>query len=662
MSDGGATPEPRRRRLSLPAWRLPESGWLTTLTPAAAAFGTWLLFVLIAIPVRHVAGGHALSARTQVLPLAVGVLLVLAAGALIVRRPIGPVLAGVLLGAMAGWVSFSILVILSGTQFPAGGMYGDCGRTVAAAERFTTHWGSSDQFIKGHPSWYPPAYFWLWGRTAALFGKDAWQIGALFQGTALGFIVLVAGFAWRLVLKWPRALAATAVSAGILLGPYHFDPCKGHEITATMLIVPAVLFAHLVVVDILAGRQRRLAALGAGVFLGICLLFYQVVVLFSLVGLLVLWVVTAVRAKRFGAFAVHLACAAAGGFVVVSWYVLPLISLQLRSKYPRGGDPLMVYYGFSHRPGLFTGSITITLAAVLAVILVALFIRLPIAQAIATIAVTAVLIQGLGLLNIVKGGEDFYSYRTYYVLIALTAASVVLFLDPLLWPARLRDLLATHRAAVRRVSVALGACLLIFSVDQAWAEWHAPMTPLEVSAADYPQTAGKSQAGRAYLTPLPNCGHVRGLPAAIDTAACLPAARIQDCIDSTYGDGALPVLFAYDDRLAGLYGDHYWVGNNGGAGGPFDAQPQRLAYMSGLTQLTDPAEFLAKSRHTPFGRVEGYVLAVQRNGDYRWVGTVYKGKRVFNFSPRLFDDPAWATCRSGQAIVLLDRDAHPGHS
>jgi len=150
--------------------------------------------------------------------------------------------------------------------------------------------------------------------------------------------------------------------------------------------------------------------------------------------------------------------------------------------------------------------------------------------------------------------------------------------------------------------------------------------------------------------------------AAIDTAACLPAARIQDCIDSTYGDGALPVLFAYDDRLAGLYGDHYWVGNNGGAGGPFDAQPQRLAYMSGLTQLTDPAEFLAKSRQTPFGRVEGYVLAVQRNGDYRWVGTVYKGKRVFNFSPRLFDDPAWATCRSGQAIVLLDRDAHPGHS
>lgn len=662
MSDGGVDPKQTHRRLSLPTWQLPERGWLATITPAVAAFGTWLFFVLIAIPLRHHFGAIALSPRTQVLPLALGVLLALAAGALIVRRPIGPLLSGILLGAMAGWVSLSILVILSGTQFPAGGMYGDCGRTVAAAQRFTTHWGSSDQFIKGHPSWYPPLYFWLWGRSAALFGKDAWQIGALFQGTALGFVVLVAGFAWRLVLRWPRALAATAVSAGILLGPYHFDPCKGHEITATMLIVPAALFAHLVVVDILAGRQRRLAAAGAGLFLGICLLCYQVVVAFTLVGLLVLWIVTAVRAKRLASLGVHLACAAAAGFVAVSWYLLPLIPQQLDSKYGRGRDPLMVYYGFSHRPGLFTGSITITLAAVLAVILVALFIRVPIAQAIATIAVSSLVIQGLGLVNIVKGGEDFYSYRTYYVLIALTAASVVLFLDPLLWPARLRDALAAHRFAVRRVAVALGTCLMLFAVDQAWAEWHAPMSPLEVSAADYPQQAGRTQAGRAYLTPLPNCAHARGLPANIDTAACLPATRIQECIEATYGDGALPILFSYDDRLASFFGDHFYVGNNGGAGGPFDAQPQRLTYMRGLTQLTDPAEFLAKSRHTPFGPIEGYVLSVQRNGDYRWVGTVYKGKNVINFPPRLFDDPGWAKCQSGQAVVLLDRSAHPGHS
>ncbi|MDQ1747453.1 MAG: galactan 5-O-arabinofuranosyltransferase [Frankiaceae bacterium] len=630
--------------------------------PAAAAFGTWLLFVLIAIPVRHHFGAHALSARTQVLPLGLGVLLVLAAAALVVRRPISPLVAGILLGAMAGWVSFSILAILAGTQFPAGGMYGDCGRTVAAAQRFRLSWGSGDQFISGHPSWYPPLWFWLWGRSAALVGKDAWQIGAVFQGTGLGLIVLATGFAWRLVLKWPRALAATAATTAILFGPFHFDPCKGHEISATMLVVPAVLFAHLVVVDVLLGRQRRLAAAGAGVLLGICLLLYQIVVIFPLVGLLVLWVVSAVRAKRLASFGIHVACAAAAGFVAVSWYVIPLIPVQLHNKYPRGHDLLMVYYGFSHLPGLFTGSITITLTAVVAAVLVAVFVRTPLGQGVATVAVACVLIQGIALLNIVKGGEDFYSYRTYYILIVLAATSIVLFTDPLLLPARAQAVLAVRRFAIRRAVVALGVGLMLFAVDQAWAGWHAPITPLEALAKDYPKTAASSQAARAYITPLPNCGKVRGLPASIHTAPCFPAARIQDCINKTYGKGALPILVAYDERLAGFYGDYYYLGNDGGAGGPYDALAQHTAYLTKLSQATDAADLLAMSRHTPFGPIEGYVLSVQRNGDYRWVAQIYHGKNVVNFAPGLFDDPAWAVCRSGPAIVLLDRSARPAHA
>jgi len=630
--------------------------------PAAAAFGTWLLFVLIAIPIRRHFGPHALSARTQVLPLGVGVLLVLAAAALVVRRPIRPVVAGVLLGAMAGWVSFSILVILAGTQFPAGGMYGDCGRTVAAAQRFRLSWGSGDQFISGHPSWYPPLWFWLWGRSAAFAGKDAWQIGAVFQGTGLGLIVLVTGFAWRLVLRWPRALAATAATTAILFGPYHFDPCKGHEISATMLVVPAALFAHLVVVDVLAGRQRKLAAAGAGLFLGVCLLLYQIVVIFPIVGLLVLWIVGAVRAKRLASLGIHIACAAAAGFVAISWYVIPLIPVQLHNKYPRGRDLLMVYYGFSHLPGLFTGSITITLTAIVAAVLVAVFVRTPLGQGVATIAVASILIQGVALLNIVKGGEDFYSYRTYYILIVLAATSIVLFTDPLLLPVRTQAMLAVRRFAIRRAVVALGVGLMLFAVDQAWAGWHAPITPLEALAKNYPQTAASSQAARAYVTPLPNCGKVRGLPASIHTAPCFPAARIQDCINQTYGKGALPILVAYDERLAGFYGDYYYLGNDGGAGGPYDALPQHQAYLRSLAKATDAADLLAKSRHTPFGPIQGYVLSVQRNGDYRWVAQIYHGKQIVNFKPELFADPAWAVCRTGSAIVLLDRSARPAHA
>jgi hypothetical protein len=667
-SDGEVAAEQTHRRLPTwrwrPTWQWLPTGerWTSVGLPAVAAIGTWLLFVLIAIPIRHASAAHALNVRNQVLPLGVGVVLVLAAAVLLVRRPIGPVLAGVMLGAMAGWVSFSVLIILAGTQFPAGGMYGDCGRTVAAAQRFRLHWTSGDQFIQGHPSWYPPLWFWLWGRSAALVGKDAWQVGAVFQGTGLGLIVLVTGFAWRLLLRWPRALAATAATTAILFGPYHFDPCKGHEISATMLIVPALLFAHLVVVDVLGGRVRRLAAFGAGLFLGACLLLYQIVVIFPLVGLLVLWIVSAVRARQIGRLAVHVGCAVVGGFIAVSWYVIPLIPVQLHNKYPRGRDLLMVYYGFSHQPGLFTGSIMITLTAIVAAVLVAAFIRSPLAQAIATVAFTCLVIQGLGLLNIVKGGEDFYSYRTYYILIVLSATSIVLFLDPVLWPGRVQAALAAGPAVVRRVSVALAIGLMLFAVDQTWKGWHAPITPLEALADNYLQATAHNQAARAYLTPLPNCGHVHGLPAGIDTAPCFPAARIQDCINSTYGDGALPVLISYDERVAGFYGDYLYLGDDGGAGGPYDALPQHQAYLRELSEASDATDLLNKSRHTPFGPIEGYVLAVQGNGDYRWVGQVYHGKKVVNFAPQLFDDPAWAVCRSDQTIILLDRSAHPEHA
>jgi hypothetical protein len=644
----------RGRRPTAPAW--------ATVTPALAALGTWLLFVALALPIRRHFASYALSVRDQVLPLSVGVLLVLAAGAILVRRPIRPVTAGVLLGAMAGWVSFALLVILAGTPFPSGGMYGDCGRTVAAAQRFTSHWGSADQFTRGEPSSYPPLWFWVWGRSAALFGKSAWQVGGLFQGTALGFVVLVTGFAWRLLLSWPRAVAATAATAGILFGPYHFDPCKGHEISATMLIVPAVLFAHLVVVDVLAGRQRRLAAAGAGLFLGICLLLYQVVVLFAVIGLLVLWIVGAVRAKRLAALGLHVACAAAAGFVAISWYLIPLIPLQLHNKYPRGRDPLMVFYAFSHQPGLFTGSLSITVAALVGAVLVAVFIRHPLAQGIATIAVTCVVIQAVALLNVVKGGENFYSYRTYYVLVVLSATSIVLFLDFSMWPQRVRAAVALRPFALRRAGVVIGVALLLFAVDQTWVGWHAPITPLETLARDYPQSAGKTQPGRAYLTPTPNCGHVRGLPKSIATAPCFPAARIQDCIKQTYGDGAYPVLVSYDERLAGFYGDYEYFGNNPGAGGPYDARPERFAYMRSLSTSVNAAALLAGARRTPFGPIEGFVLAVQNSGQYRWAGQVYRGKIEVDFAPRLFDDPAWAVCRSNKTIVLLDRQAHPTHA
>lgn len=626
--------------------------------PGLVAVAVWGCFCAAGLLVRATQATHALRVGVQVLPLAAGIVLAVAAAVAVGRRQVTPVLAGVLLGALAGWVSFALFTALAGTPYGIGALTGDCGRTVAAAEQFRYHVSSTDQFIKGNPAQLPPLWPWLWGRAAALAGREAYQVQGVVQAAGLGLVVLATGWAWRLVTAWPRAVAAAGLTSGLLLVSLGYDPCKGYEIGSALITLPVLLFLHLAVLSVLAGGRRWGSAALAGVLLGLCFLLYQLFPAFGALGLVTLWVVLALRGRRLPALLAHLAVTAAAGFVTVSWYLLPFVSRLLSNDFPRAPDPLMVLLTTNSVPGLpLTLGTTLAAVSLLALATLAWRPREPLAQGLIALVAAGVAVQLLGLLNVVRGGESLFSYRSVPWLVAVCGGTVALLAE--------RPLRALVRAvgagrdpaALRRVAAAALGVFLLVGTHTAWTYWHAPTMGVEALPATFLQkqvTEGHNRTALAYATTLPTCRRVAGLPRTAATTTCFPGTEVQRCIRTAFHDpAARPVLVAYDGRAGMYFGNKLYLGDNAGATGPLDAWLERRKELQRLATVIDPATFLESVRHTAFGPIDGFVLAAQRSGTWRWVAQTYHGKAVIDFTPAQFSDPAWHVCRTGPTVVAL---------
>lgn len=128
-----------------------------------------------------------------------------------------------LVPAAAGAVAATALVgALAGTPFGPGGLGGDQTFRTAAVTRFADSWHNADFTAKGLPSFYPPAYFWVLGRFAALFGVEPWRmlkVGAIVVALAVPMVAFVL---WRRVVPEPSAALVSVVAIVVenLYEPY----------------------------------------------------------------------------------------------------------------------------------------------------------------------------------------------------------------------------------------------------------------------------------------------------------------------------------------------------------------------------------------------------------------------------------------------------------
>lgn len=122
-----------------------------------------------------------------------------------------------LAGAAVGLALAPLMAGLHGTpQPPFTVLRGDMTFRTEYITRFASTWRLRDYTFAGLHAFYPPAWFWLAGRTAHYLGVEPWRIVKPFTLGTVGAALALAYVLWRRVLTPAGALAAAIGSSLVL--------------------------------------------------------------------------------------------------------------------------------------------------------------------------------------------------------------------------------------------------------------------------------------------------------------------------------------------------------------------------------------------------------------------------------------------------------------
>lgn len=625
--------------------------------PSAVAVVVWLLALPAAVIIPRHYDLDPFSQRAWSLSLGAGFAMV--AGVLAIglgwARRTGraqlPVLAGASAGLLAGWVALTLRVALTATPYGYGGLIGDAGRQVALATRFSVTATSADAWIPGLPSEYPPLYFWLTGRAAAVLGTPAWKLIGDAQVLTMSAVVIAGFVLWRrLVPPW----AALAI-VGLVLASFG-DPRKPFEVITVVVFVPWLLatFGEFTSrTDQLSleparlepareegelgpPRRGRLHWLPAGLIGGLIVLTYQAWLVFGALGMLALIVRTWRVSQDRRRYLYHLAGVAAVAVVVSSWYVVPLLYASLTRDTKSVSDLFA--------PGSMQSDVMPWLAAtplgVLQLVGLAglVWLRRTTWWAAPLLLLTAgvFVFRILATLRFAITGHTLFLHYTSHLYSTVLIAAGVLVL------AHAAPILARRLAAPAAASTVPAAPSGISSWSGAAALPVAVASTLAVTLAfvcysysgDWLPGAGAPTAhyaAEAHLEPLPGGGYSRYAPASPRTAP-FPTYAVRDAVTRVLGPDPRRVTLSIDERLFAYLPWPGYTTTSRGASGSLVLWDQRAAEIQRLTTITDPAQFAQDSAHTRFGPIDVFVL--QRDGTaWTW--------RDQRFSPSQFDSRNW---------------------
>jgi hypothetical protein len=605
-------PVPGQQQPAGPPARPGRLGALAT-NPTAVAVVVWLLTLPGAVLLPRIGDLNPFGQRAWALSLGLGFggVAVLLCGALgwTRRRPSAalPVLSGVAAGLFAAWVALTLRIALHGSPYGFGGMLGDAGRSTALATRFSVTAVSSDSWIPGLPSEYPPLFFWLTGRTAAVLDIPAWKLigdaEILFASATV-----IAGFAlWRrLVPPW---VALTIVALGLVV---FGDPRKSYEVITAAVFVPWVLATF--------GRppRGRLHWLVAGIIGGLIVLTYQAWLVFGALGLLALLVRTWRGAEDRRRYLLHLVGVAVVAAVVASWYVVPLVYAMLTKPSMSVSD--------LYAPGSMEQNVLPFLSAtpmgVLQLVGLGGLIWLRRSAWWATplllLVAGTLLFRVLATLRFALTGHTLflhYSSSLYSTVLVAAGVLVIAHAAPIL----ARRLSAAPPGGITAATVALALAFVCYSYSGTW------LPGAGAPSAHY--------AAEAHQEPLPGGGYPRYAGSAPGKRPTpFPAYPIRDSVERVLGPDPRRVSLSMDERLYAYLPWPGYIGTSRGASGSLSLWDRRKAEIQRLTETTDPASFADASAHTRFGPIDIFVL--RRDGN-RWMWNDQA------FTPGQFDPTKW---------------------
>ena len=182
-----------------------------------------------------------------------------------------------------------------------------------------------DMTYYGLPPFYPPGWFWLGGRLAALTGTPAWEMFKPWAITSIAIAVVLAFVLWASMIRFEYALiVATATTAAALA----YSPAEPYSAIIAVLLPPMFVLAW----SGLRGATRGggwAAVIGVGIFLGVAALFYTLLFGFAAFTLAIMGLLLAVARRRLEPLVRLVVIAViAGTIALIGWgpYVIAAIN------------------------------------------------------------------------------------------------------------------------------------------------------------------------------------------------------------------------------------------------------------------------------------------------------------------------------------------------
>ncbi len=160
--------------------------------------------------------------------------------------------------------------------------------------RLTDSAAPHDMTYFGLPPYYPPGWFWIGGRAAALTGTPGWEMLKPWAITSITIAIVVAFVLWSRLIRFELALIVTTATAAATLA---YSPAEPYAAIITVLLPPMLVLAW----SGLRGGRRPAQAGGptggwaavvaVGVFLGLAAVFYTLLVAYSAFAIAIMAVV-----------------------------------------------------------------------------------------------------------------------------------------------------------------------------------------------------------------------------------------------------------------------------------------------------------------------------------------------------------------------------------
>ena len=173
-----------------------------------------------------------------------------------------------------------------------------------------------DMTYYGLPPFYPPGWFWIGGRLAALTGTPAWEIFKPWAIVSITIAVVLAFVLWASMIRFEYALIVSTATAAATLA---YSPSEPYAAMIAVLLPPMFVLAW----SGLRGATRGggwAAVIGVGLFLGVAALFYTLLLAYAAFTLTIMGLVLAVARRRLEPL-LRLAAilAIAGAIALVGW-------------------------------------------------------------------------------------------------------------------------------------------------------------------------------------------------------------------------------------------------------------------------------------------------------------------------------------------------------